>query len=52
MIAVMGKGYGGFVALHTLLKGAATCGIAVAPLTDIRNLGECTFITFKLSIVA
>ena len=40
MIAVMGQGYGGFVMLHTLLKGVATCGVAVAPLTDIRNLGE------------
>ena len=40
-IAVMGYGYGGFVALHALRREIALCGIAVAPISDLKYLGRC-----------
>ena len=40
-IAVIGYGYGGFVALHALRREIAPCGIAVAPISDLKYLGRC-----------
>lgn len=40
MMAVLGYGYGGFVALHTMRKSVTPCAIAVGPLTDLRNLSK------------
>lgn len=39
-IALMGKGYGGFVALHALQKTGLRCAVTVAPITDVANLGN------------
>ncbi|KAF6017399.1 hypothetical protein EB796_024295 [Bugula neritina] len=38
LIAVMGFGYGGFVALHVAKQSVVSCTVAVAPLTDLNNL--------------
>ncbi|XP_067930800.1 A-type potassium channel modulatory protein DPP6-like [Watersipora subatra] len=41
-MAVMGKGYGGFVALHSIQKGIVPCAIAISPVTDLRSLSQFT----------
>lgn len=48
MVAVIGKGYGGFVALHALQKGAANCGVVVSPISDPTYLSKSDIWSYQL----
>ena len=39
-IAVMGQGYGGFVALNSIARGSVQCGIVSSSLTDLDKYGK------------